>query len=537
MTHKIDADDARARVWDVIIIGAGLGGGLVGRRLAEQGLSVLFVEKGPFGPASEQVVSINEIVEPHARAIRGFWPKPTESRLDGQTVRFFGPYGCGVGGSSVFYSAALERPERHDLDDGDIDHPTGGWPVGYDAFRPYFDEASRILHLSGTQDPLSKEAPVPLNPPLPLPSGDVNLMEELKASGLNPYRIHLSIRYPDKCRKCFGSKCPWGCKMDGRSAGVMPALDTGQAKVIDKCEVLEILDDGKTVSEIKVRKDGDAFSLSAKVFVLSAGSLGSARLLLASNSRHENGCANSSDLVGRGLMFHLDEYFCLWPKKKVVENGKAAPFGKCIAFRDIYSQDGQRFGLVQSLGTEASYGNLVNFLGNLFDQSFLRRYRRLRGLTRIPAILLSRLFGNAAVFTAMLEDFPYDENRVVLNEEDPEVLTFEYTFHKELLERRKAFRKALGKVLSGRKRFMVSLQPVLNFGHPVGTLRFGVDPATSVLNPDCRSHDLDNLYVADASFMPSALGVNPSLTIAANALRVGDVIAKRHSEVREANVQ
>ena len=109
MTHKIDAEAARSRTWDAIVIGAGMGGGLVGRRLAEQGLSVLFVEKGPFGPASERVISINEIAEPKARMIRGFWPKQAESRLDGQTVRFFGPYGCGVGGSSVFYSAALER--------------------------------------------------------------------------------------------------------------------------------------------------------------------------------------------------------------------------------------------------------------------------------------------------------------------------------------------------------------------------------------------------------------------------------------------
>lgn len=528
---------ARAQVWDAVIIGAGMGGGMVGRRLAEQGLSVLFVEKGPFGPASEQVIHLNEISEPDARMIRGFWPKQAESRLDGQTVRFFGPYGCGVGGSSVFYSAALERPERHDLDDGEIAHPSGGWPVSYDTFRPYFDEASRLLHLSGTPDPLSKEAPVPLNAPIPLPPGDARLMEELSAGGLNPYQIHLSVKYPDKCRACFGSKCPWGCKMDGRSAGVSPALETGQAKVIDMCDVLEILDDGKAVTEIRVRKDGETFSLTGSVFVLSAGSLGSARLLLASQSRHENGCANSSDLVGRGLMFHLDEYFCLWPRKKVMQDEGEKAYGKTIAFRDLYSQDGKRFGLVQSLGTEASYGNLMHFLGNLFDQSFLRRYRRLRGLTRIPAILLSRLFGNAAVFTAMLEDFPYDENRVLLNPEDPEILTFEYTFNKELLERRKAFRKALSKALRGRKRFMVSLQPVLNFGHPVGTLRFGTDPAKSVLNPDCRSHDLNNLYVADASFMPSALGVNPSLTIAANALRVGDVIAKTHAKGREAYVQ
>ncbi|WP_368073669.1 GMC family oxidoreductase [Tateyamaria omphalii] len=105
------------------------------------------------------------------------------------------------------------------------------------------------------------------------------------------------------------------------------------------------------------------------------------------------------------------------------------------------------------------------------------------------------------------------------------MLTFEYEYHPELLERRKAFRRAIRKAFRKHLSFLVSLQPVLNFGHPLGTLRFGTDPATSVLRPDCRTHDLDNLYVADGSFMPSSMGVNPSLTIAANALRVGDLIA------------
>ena len=150
----------------------------------------------------------------------------------------------------------------------------------------------------------------------------------------------------------------------------------------------------------------------------------------------------------------------------------------------------------------------------------------LKGLTRIPAAIANRLFGKAAVFVGMIEDFPYPENRVVLNEDDPEVLTFEYRFHKELLARRKKYKKALYRAFKGHKRFMMSLRPVLNMGHPLGSLRFGTDPTTSVLRPDCRTHDLGNLYVADGSFMPSAMGVNPSLTIVANALRVGDIIAE-----------
>ena len=518
---SISLQDAQTQDWDAIVIGTGMGGGILGRRLAEQGVTVLFVEKGREGYSTEQQ-GLCEIQEPRARLLRGAWPKPAEYRPQGgEGIRFFGPYGSGVGGSSVFYAAALERPERHDLDDDPaLSHPTGGWPVGYDEFRPFFDSASELLHLCGTPDPLSSEpSPASLHPPLPISEGDAALMTEMEQRGLHPYRLHLAVRDPDNCRQCFGRKCPWGCKMDGRSAGVSPALTTGKAQLLAECEILEVLEDGSRVTGLRASKDGQEIVLSAKIYALCAGSLGSARLLLASSRTNPDGCANSSGLVGRGLMFHLNEIFVLWPRG---QHKKSVTFRKSISLRDIYSVNGQRFGLVQSMGMEVEYGNIVHYLGQIYDQSFLRHSRQFRGLLRIPAMLISRLFGRAAVFVGMMEDFPYDENRVVLNDADPDILTFEYTFHEELLARRRRFRKALLQAFKGHKRFMVSLQPVLNFGHPVGTLRFGTNPSRSVLRPDCRTHDLDNLYVGDGSFMPSALGVNPSLTIAANALRVAD---------------
>lgn len=517
--------DIGAQSFDVIIIGAGMGGGLLGRRLTEQGLSVLFVEKGDAGHPMEGQVSLGEIHPPKARLLRGLWPKPAEARLGGVPTRFFGPYGAGVGGSSVFYAAALEQPERHDLDDDpDRPHPLGGWPVGFDAFKPYFDQASDLLHLCGTPDPLSAD-PIPdLPAPPPMSGADQALMRDMQAGGLHPYRLHLAVRYPDRCRACFGSKCPWGCKMDGRSAGVAPALATSRAQILTGCEVREVLEDGTKVTGLRVRdRAGQEAVLTAQRYALCAGSLGSARLLLASNGRRAEGAANSSDWVGRGLMFHLNEIFALWPKRKLADGES---FGKAISLRDLYTAEGQRFGLVQSMGMDVSYGNIVHYMGQIYDQSILRRFRKPRELLRIPALIAARLFGKAAVFVGMMEDFPYAENRVVLNAEDPEILTFEYTFHKELLARRKAFRRAILRAFRGQRRFLVSVQPVLNYGHPVGTLRFGTNPGTSVLDPDCRSHDLRNLFVGDASFMPSALGVNPSLTIAANALRVGDLIAQ-----------
>jgi choline dehydrogenase-like flavoprotein len=520
---EISLDQALSRDWNAIVIGAGMGGGLAGRRLAERGLSVLFVEKGPAGYPTEQQGILNSVHDPQARLLRGAWPKPAEARLDGVATRFFGPYGCTVGGSSVFYAAALERPERHDLDDRpDMPHPSGGWPVGWDAFLPYFEEAGALLHLCGTPDPLSPPPPAGLSQPPPMSPVDASLKDSMEANGLHPYRLHLAIRTPRTCRQCFGFKCAHNCKMDGRSAGVVPALQTGRAALLSNCDVREILEMQGRVEGLRVCKNGQDAILRAGTYVLAAGALGSPRLLLASRGTHSEGCANSSGWVGRGLTFHLDEFFVLWPRG--APGGRA---GKALSLRDLYAPNGERFGLIQSVGIEADYGNIVHYLNQLYDQSPLRRFRRLRHLTRLPALIASRLFGKAALFVGILEDYPYPQNRVVLNEDDPEILTFEYGFNKELLARRRRFRRAILRAFRGHRRFLVSMRPVLNYGHPAGTLRFGNDPDNSVLTPDCRAHDLANLYVADASFMPSALGVNPSLTIAANALRVADIIAER----------
>ena len=103
-----------------------------------------------------------------------------------------------------------------------------------------------------------------------------------------------------------------------------------------------------------------------------------------------------------------------------------------------------------------------------------------------------------------------------------------YRFSDELKRRRKVFRSLARRKLGRFRTLMLSFRPTLNFGHASGTLRFGTDPSISVLDADCKAHDLANLYVTDASFMPTSMGVNPSLVIAANALRVADIIAARH---------
>lgn len=528
-THALQAAE---RHWDVIVIGTGLGGGLAGRRLAESGLSVLFVEKGPVGYRTEGQVLRSDLDDHGARQMRGFWPTKIEVQLDGgRPRRFYAPLGSGVGGTSVFYAAAAERPERHDLETvGDLRHPTGGWPVGFDEFSHYYDQAAEFLSIRGEGDPASG-LPAPQLPAPPLREAEVALFEDLRQSGLNPYRAHEAMRRVPGCADCLGRKCPRPCKMDGRSAGVEPAMETGRAMLLANASVEELIENAGRITRVRVRRGGQDHLLSAQTVVLAAGALHSPRILLGSTGTHPAGCANSSGWVGRGLMFHLSEMVALWPRR----GQPAAGATRAVAFRDLYAHQGKRLGLVQSMGLAADAGQIAVYLKEMIARSRLRRVPGIGRVATIAARIGARIFGKATVFVGVLEDLPYYENRVLRHPDDPDVPVIEYRLHDELLERRALFRRAIKAKLGRARTLLLGFGPDLNFGHSCGTLRFGTDPKTSVLDANCKAHDLDNLYVADGSFLPTSMGVNPGLTIAANALRVADVIVARHqAERREA---
>jgi choline dehydrogenase-like flavoprotein len=138
-----------------------------------------------------------------------------------------------------------------------------------------------------------------------------------------------------------------------------------------------------------------------------------------------------------------------------------------------------------------------------------------------------RSIGPAKIFVGVMEDLPYAANRVVADPGDADLIRFHYAFSDELKSRRTAFRTTMRKAFAKHRTLFLSQSPTLNFAHPCGTLRFGDDPKTSVLDRDCKVHGVGNLYVADSSFMPTSNGSNPSLTIAANAYRVADRLVAR----------
>ncbi|MGZ9809489.1 GMC oxidoreductase [Pseudoroseicyclus sp. H15] len=510
-----------AATFDVIVIGTGMGGGTAGRALAEAGLRVLFLEKGRAGQRAEENGTEIGPADAFARSLHGLWPEPAVLALDGAEQRRDPVIGSTVGGSSVFYAATLERPERHDLESTPaMPHPTGGWPVGWDEMRPWFDKAEQLYEVRGAPDPLGQEPQPALLPPAPLGRGDEAILQALRRAGRHPYQLHSAIRSVEGCLGCVGRKCPRDCKRDGRSAGVEPALATGRAELWDEAEVLRLTGDGQRITGVTVRRGGEVTELTAPHVVLAAGALNSPRLLAASASEAwPEGSGNHSGLAGRGLMFHFNELFALFPGRAARGTGAA----KAVGLRDFYAHQGHRLGMVQALGVEADFGAVLYAIREGLSRHAAGRSRLAQEAARLPAALAMRLLGSAKIFVGLLEDLPYDHNRVLTGPDG--AMRIEYRIADELLERRRMLRRQIRRI--GRPVIMLTNSFEPNLGHPCGTLRFGADPARSVLAPDGRVHGVENLWVADSSFMPSSMGVNPSLTIAAHALRVAAKIAER----------
>ena len=511
--------------WDVVVVGAGMGGGAIAHGLAKQKKRVLIVEQGRSQFKAE--IEGRELIDPEERLDAGRWPTQFNVNINGRDSSVWPMLGCGVGGSTLFYAATLGRFEQTDFETRDMpDGRSVTWPYTYRELEPHYKEVERLFRVHGTADPRIPVADYKLKDPPPMSDCDRHFFHEFKSARLTPYRLHVGIDYVDDCTECGGTVCPSGCKSDARNRLVEPLVEKGVVRLIERTEVSRIVMEGAQATGVVVVRNGHEQVIETDHVMLAAGALFSPAILLRSQSAGwPKGIGNQHDQVGRNLMFHASDFLLIFPGG---DFSRAGP-SRALAFRDFYDHDGIKYGEVQAMGLTAGYGSILTFLHQAFDRSFWRRLTLLRPLLRIPAIIAARLFKDASVFTTIVEDFPYESNYVSLAQESDSGIKVNYVIHPELEKRVMDLRRTLKQQLKSLRLWFTNSEVMLNLGHPCGTCRSGDDPRSSVVGADCKIHGTNNVYVVDASFMPTSGGTNPSLTVAANALRVAELVGEREA--------
>ena len=533
--------------WDVIVIGTGMGGATLGYALAKSGKSVLFLEKG-----RSHYLTSDSLRGGYAEC---FFPHPDAPSLKHRNIlkhagRYFDeitdistkrpfsfiPFiGSGSGGSSAIYGAALERffpsdftPRSNYPNATDSTLPEK-WPVTYEQMCPYYETAETLYGVHGTIDPYREEGSRgSLLSPSPLSSSAYELHCFFSSKGLHPYHLPLACETNADCLGCQGFLCRRRCRNDSVQACLEPAIEAHGASLLDECEVVRLEATSSRVSGVHCLYRAESVVLQAEIVVLAAGALETPRLLLRSGSPSwPNGLANASGLVGKNLMRHFVDLWAVYPKEKPSRSRNT----KEIAFNDFYQTSTGKFGTVQSFGALPPPFLLAAGMEKDLRAGPLSWLAPPLRLAR-PLIqrVLEHQLSDAVVFASIMEDLPYENNQVMLPREGSENsrVAINYRIRPYDQARIKIFRERLRSIFQP-YRFIHIKQAENNqrIAHACGTCRFGDDPATSVLNRSNRAHEVDNLYVVDSSFFPSSGGTNPSLTIAANALRVAAQILQK----------
>jgi len=488
--------------YDIVIIGSGAGGGTMAHALSDTPARILIVERGDFVPQEDENWSPEAVWKRLRYQTKERW-------IDDRGLEFRPYTHYNVGGNTKFWGSVLYRLRRRDFEE--VEHMDGvspSWPIDYDTLAPYYDRAERLYHVHGEPgaDPTEPErGPYP-HAPVPHSDGMAAIVAELRAQGLHPSALPLGIR--DGCILC--STCnSFACKVHAKSEAevccVRPALERPNVELWTNAYAKRLVTNGSgtKIESVEVERNGEAIRVESALFVVSCGAVNSAALLLRSaNDRHPGGLANSSGLVGRRYMAHLAtmmQGFHPFRKNPTV-------FQKTVAINDFYFR-----------GPHSRYP-----LGQIQSQG---RTHGVMAKTVVPQVPLSWYdwwVARGVDWLAMSEDLPDTANRVIVDSRGRIQLVYRpnnLRAHRMLVKETRRILRRLGFWV-----VMTHSHGSKNTTHQCGTIVFGNDPRTSVLNPYCRAHDVENLFVVDASFFPSSAAVNPALTIAAQALRVADHI-------------
>lgn len=496
--------------YDLIIIGSGAGGGTLAHALADTQARILVLERGRPVPT-----------EPENWDPSAVWKDlryRTDDRWLDQHGERFQPYThYNVGGNTKFWGSVLYRLRPSDFDE--VAHADGvspAWPIRYDTLAPYYERAERLYQVHGaTGDPTDPpRGPFP-HAPIPHAANMARLVEQLTQMGLHPTALPLGLIAPGEaggcvlCNTCNSFPCRIRRKSDAEVCALMPAVDTGHVELLTDAYARRLVTNGsgRRVEGVEIEHRGEVRLLRAPLVVVSCGAVNSAALLLRSaTDAHPRGLANSSDLVGRRYMAHLATMMQGFHPFHVNHD----VFQKTVAINDFYLR-----------GPDTPYP-----LGQIQSQGRTHGVMAQTVVPWIPLWAYDAWVARGVDWLVMSEDLPNPNNRVTVEPDGR--IRLSYTpnnsrAHDELVSRFTRILKQLGfwKVMAYSHR-------TRNTTHQCGTLVFGTDPRTSVLDPFCRTHDIDNLFVVDASFFPSSAAVNPGLTIVAQALRAADHIRAEH---------
>jgi choline dehydrogenase-like flavoprotein len=513
--------------YDVIIIGTGAGGGTLAYHLAPSGKRILLLERGGYLPREKDNWDARAVfVEQKYRAKETWYDKDGKAFLPG--IQYY------VGGNTKVYGAALLRFRPEDF--GVVEHHAGispAWPLNYDDFEPYYTKAEDLYHVHGQHgiDPTEGRWSAPYRyPPVSHEPRIQELFDDFQRLGHHPFPLPLGILLDEEnkkalhtsaCVRCAafdGFPCLVNGKADAQVICVDPALAHSNVELMTGAYVTRLETDasGRVVTKVLVDRNGSKEQYSADIVVVSCGAVNSATLLLRSaNEKHPAGLANSSDVVGRHYMRHNCSAFMA-----ISRTPNPTVFQKTLAINDFYfrSPDWEYpMGEIQMLGK--SDGEMINAEAPSWA-------------VWKPEFALDYIAEHSIDFWLQSEDLPDPANRVTIDAAGKITLALEHAgleSHKRLTHQLKNMLTEIGchDQLISRELYLGKDIPIGGTAHQAGTVRFGRDPKTSALDINCKAHDLDNLYVVDASFFVSIAAVNPSLTIMANALRVGDQLLER----------
>ena len=488
--------------FDIIIIGSGAGGGTIARELASTGAKILIVERGDFIPQ-----------EDHNWNPASVWKdlryRTTETWLD-EAGRSFRPYThyC-VGGNTKFWGTVMYRLRPSDFKE--VQHAEGispAWPIDYDALAPYYDRAEAMYEVHGEAGLDPTEGPRKPYPFPPVPHSKVvgSIVEQLKAQGLHPSPLPLGLRENCVfCNTCNSFPCKIHAKSDADVCAVRPATASGNVTLWVNATARKLVTDstGKKIDAVEIERGGAVETVSAPLVIVSCGAVNSAALLLRSaNHKHPNGLANSSGLAGKRYMAHLATMMQGFHPFRLNDT----VFQKTVAINDFYLK-----------GRRVKYP-----LGQIQSQGRTHGVMAQTVVPQVPLWAYEMWVSRGVDWLAMTEDLPRLENKVTIESNGQIRLHYRpnnVVAHRELVDETTRILKELGFWI-----VMKHSHKSKNTTHQCGTLVFGTNPAESVLDAYCRTHDVDNLFVVDASFFPSSAAVNPGLTIVAQAIRTADHI-------------